>query len=569
MERRQTVTTWWAALQAGAIAAIIAQTNIELPSRAMLLVEQSRYGTLLTTFAVWAVAALAIIIVVTEPRNPLRLFWGIVLALGGAIAWGFQQAASLELSVFDLLGFWEARHETGNAMAIYGQAMLTGTLLFICSAALFAMPHLARSFPSRRFGFMRAVFPALPVAVVAGIVFMKGGNGHFGMPKQFSQFSLGALAAAKIAMKPDVARQPVVLKAGEPKVADHILVLVDESVRPDFVSALRGNKVTPHFAEFASGLVDYGPAASGGICSNYANAILRFMASRKDIGGNIASNPTVWAYAKAAGYRTVYIDAQAHAITNTTRMQNFMTNTERGEIDAFYPLAEAISSQADFKLLDIIADELAKPGPVFIFANKQGVHFPYDANYLPKDAIYKPTQTEAGTRNRPAMINSYRNALHNNVENFAKEFNKRVIKKNLAMVYTSDHGQYFAPGESTHCRSSDAEAEMALVPLYAFASQKQAMVDLRIGAELSKGRANHFQIAPTVLNWMGYAAADIAKLHSESLTTGTTQEPAFTLGDIFGLFSSDVTWSPIDLQKDYAEKPVEQLAGAAAESANP
>jgi glucan phosphoethanolaminetransferase (alkaline phosphatase superfamily) len=562
MQQRETLMTWWAALQAGAIAAIIAQTNIEFPTRAMLLVEQNRFSTLATTLVIWAVAILAIIVVVTEQRNILRLFWGVLLALGGAIAFGFQTAASLELSVFDLLGFWEARHEAGNAQAIYGQAIWAATILFLCSAALFAMPHLARSFPNRRFALVRSVFPALPIALIAGFIFLKGGNGHFGMPKQFSQFSLGGLAAAKIALHPDVARRPVAIKANEPKAAEHILFLVDESVRPDFLSTAPGNKTSPAFAAFTRGLVNYGPAASGAVCSNYSNAILRFMASRQDIGGNIASNPTVWAYAKAAGYRTVFIDAQAHAINNSTRMQNFMTNTELLEVDGYYPLSDAQPTNADFKLLDIIAEELAKPGPVFIFANKQGVHFPYDSNY--EKGAHHPTQTEAGTQNRVATVNSYRNALQNNVENFAAAFNKRIDKKDLALVYTSDHGQYFAPGESTHCKSSDTHPEMALVPLFAAAPQKQDMAALRKGAELSKGRANHFQIAPTLLDWMGYAAADVTKLYDESLTAGTTKTPAYTLGDIFGLFSSEVTWEPINLDADYSEKPSEQLAGTAA-----
>ena len=413
----------------------------------------------------------------------------------------------------------------------------------------------------RRFGWARAVLPILPIAIISGVVFQKGGNGHNALPKQFSQLSLAALATGKLAVNPVVARNEVSIKAGPEKAAQHILYLVDESLRPDYISTVPGNNLTPNFASFAAQLVNFGPAASGAICSNYSNAILRFMPSRADLGGAISSNPTIWHYAKAAGFRTVYIDAQGHAIENATRMQNFMTPAERKWIDDFYPLAEVDSKSADQALLEIIEKEFAKPGPVFIYANKQGMHFPYDQNYDTARGPLHPEQSEVGSIEDKSMLNSYRNAVDWNVDQFFADFAKRISMKDLAMVYTSDHGQFFAPGEATHCKSSDSHPQMAYVPLFAYVDSAAGMTELAGGAAQSRGRANHFQIAPTMMHWMGFAEADIAAHYPESLHTGTRFEPAYALADIFGLFSSNVEWVKLDLEKDYLETDVARIAG--------
>lgn len=553
MQSKNRTNLGLALAQLTAVATLVAVTNTELMPRALLLLKQGRFGTLATTGAVWLLALGCMALVLFEKRTVMRLFWALVLALSGTVAWGFQRAAHLELSVFDILGFWEARHEAGNASAIYGEAIKLALILSVVSFMIYAMPFISRQWGLRNFAALRGIMPMLPIALVAGIVFLKGGNGHFAMPKQFSQVSLAALATIKLSLHPIVVRNDVVLRASPEKAASHILYLVDESMRPDYVSLTPGNNITPQFAAFATQMVNYGPAASGAICSNYSNAILRFMPARADIGSRINSIPTIWQYAKAAGFRTVYIDGQGHAIENETRLQNFMSLAELKTIDAFYPLSDVSSKDADMAVLDIIEKEFAKPGPVLIYANKQGMHFPYDLNYDVERGPYHPVQAEVGTIEINSMLNSYRNAVNWNVDQFFAEFSKRISMKGLAMVYTSDHGQYFAPGEATHCKSSESHPQMALVPLFAYVDSGAGMAALAKGAERSKGLASHFQIGPTMLNWMGYSEKDVSSHYGESLADGTKFDPAYTLGDIFGLFSSDVEWVKLDLTQDYLE----------------
>jgi glucan phosphoethanolaminetransferase (alkaline phosphatase superfamily) len=552
---------WGAAvLQILLVLAVVAATNIEVPARFALLLSQGRLGALAITGSLWVVALVALITILLEQKLSYRVAWAVFIAVCGSVAYGFQDAAKLELSVFDILGFWEARHETGHAAEIYGPSFIKAGAFAIFSALVFAAPFASRAVQWMSWSRVRRAVPLLPVVMIAAVVFLKGGNGHYAMPKQFSQASLAALVVGKLTFNPTPEHMPVQQAAVVDHTAEKILYLVDESLRPDFISAQIGNNTTPGFAQVASRMVNYGQAASASICSNTSNAILRFMATRADLGGPINANSTIWQFAKAAGYRTVYIDAQAHAISNETRLQNFMTEIERKSIDAFYPLVDETAATADMALLEIVERELKSPGKVFIYANKQGMHFPYDAVYDATHAIYHPTITEAGGKTFESNLNSYRNGVAWNVDRFFAAFAKRIDMSNLNMVYTSDHGQLLDPHDATHCKFSGHSPEMALVPLFAYSSNATSQSALALGASKSVGFANHFQIAPTLLEWMGFRDLDSKWARSESLTRGSSTPPMFSVGDIFGLFSSDIEWAPIDLKRTYAVEPATQVS---------
>jgi glucan phosphoethanolaminetransferase (alkaline phosphatase superfamily) len=303
----------------------------------------------------------------------------------------------------------------------------------------------------------------------------------------------------------------------------------------------------------AAKFVDFGPAASGGVCSNTSNAILRFAAARRDLGPRMNQTPTLWSYAKKAGYRTVFIDAQARNVGGGG-LQNFMTLAETRDIDQVYRL-DGDPVDADEALRQIVVKETRGEARVFIYANKEGGHFPYDINYPAQSAKHHPTQTEAGVHTIATNENSYRNAIEWNVNRFMDRLFKDADMTNMALVYTSDHGQQLDPRRLTHCVSTDADARMALVPLLTYTSDPSLTQALKAGAWMSRGKANHFQIAPSLLAFMGYGARDIESHYGESLTQPPAMRPQFTTGDIMGLFSDRVVWNDIDLDASYLESP--------------
>jgi glucan phosphoethanolaminetransferase (alkaline phosphatase superfamily) len=332
------------------------------------------------------------------------------------------------------------------------------------------------------------------------------------------------------------------------------VMLMDESLRADYIDFSVGNPYTPHLSRLANEFVNFGPAVSGGNCSNYSNALLRFGASRKDIIGSANSNATLFAYARKAGYRTVFVDAQASQITNGSQIQNFMTLREKAEIDSFYAIDAVHPAQGDFELSKIIAKELKSNQPVFIYANKNGTHFPYDQAYPPEEAKFRPTMSEADADTQEFRINSYRNAVMWSVDKFWQNLFATTDLSSATIVYTSDHGQRFVPGELTHCASMTNEARYGIVPLLVYTHDPILRQRFHEGAAQSRGKASHFMIAPTLYRLMGYRAEDVSKAYDESLFEGTKREPFFTTGDVFGMFSDEVAKTPVDLDQSQLEQ---------------
>ena len=59
--------------------------------------------------------------------------------------------------------------------------------------------------------------------------------------------------------------------------------------------------------------------------------------------------------------------------------------------------------------------------------------------------------------------------------------------------------------------------------------------------------------APTLLEMFGYAKQDISTAYGPSLFERHAEQPGFTSGDVFGLFSERARWHPIDLDRRYLE----------------
>jgi Sulfatase len=522
-----------------ALCAVLALTNLLILDRIDVLLTQGRLMPLAVLAAIWFAAAAILTALLFEPKAWLRFAWGALFAICGASAFAFQQASGSEMSAFDALGLLDAAHEGGRAAANNVGAFMAAGLLGLATLALYVPPV----------RFAHGGGMAL-VAAICAIIVMKEGSGAQGLPKQFSQAALGLVAGYKEFTAPARARGNVAWTPDRARALDRIVMLVDESVRADYVDLRQlGNK-----------LVDFGPMASGGICSNTSNAILRFSAARRDLGSAINTNPTIWQYAKAAGYRTVFIDGQARHVGGGG-LQNFMSLAETRDIDGFYRI-DAEASAADEELRKIIVKELARGDRVFIYANKEGAHFPYDINYPAEAARYHPTQTEAGEHTLESNSASYRNAIAWNVTRFMERLFAAADMRDMAFVYTSDHGQQLNPGNATHCVSENPDPRMALVPAFTYTSDTALNAKLQAGATASKLQASHFQIVPSLLAFMGYAEDDIASHYDESLTRGPKGAAQFTTRDVLGLFSSQVMWNGIDLSKDYHEQQETPLAQA-------
>src|SRR6266700_2165584 len=219
------------------------------------------------------------------------------------------------------------------------------------------------------------------------------------------------------------------------------------------------------------------------------------------------TNPFIWQYARKAGFRTMYVDAQAPEDKNTGRLQNYMTVEEAKWIDEFVVIQNTSSPTLDFKALEMVGEKLKGDTPYFIYVNKNGAHFPYDKTYPADSSPFRPTMSEAdGGNTMAARINSYRNSVSWSVDGFFRELFE-IDLSHSAVFYTSDHGQQFDP-------------------------------------------ASHFAIFPTVLHIMGYPPGFVRETFGEDLLSQINTQQAFTSGDVFGLFA-EVNWNPVDVHARY------------------
>lgn len=553
-ETRSSIRRRWAiAARVLAILVFVAATNFGFAQRVVVAVENGRLATLIGFLGLWALSLACLFVIAFQPNRWLRAAWAFVIALTTAIGFAFRQASGSDLTIMDVLSLWSARHEATRAMDFYASEAVLLLIVLALGFAIFAVPPAPVGAAKRRWLSRFGWAPIVPIACTAAIMIYKEGGGSQSLPVQFAPLSVAAVSGVVIATATIPERSRVAWQPQNPPVR-RVVVLVDESIRGDYVDWSPDNPYTPELARLKPRLVDHGPAASGGVCSHYSNALLRFMAVRNDLGRQLLANPTIWNYARKAGFRTVFVDAQAAFNRNPGKLQNFMTADEMRDIDEFHAMPETVPvHDLDKRLLDVVLDELRSPGPVFIYATKNGAHFPYDRGYPASEAVFRPSVTEAPD-NPDSRVNSYRNVVRWTVDRFLKRLLEEADLTDTAIIYTSDHGQLFGAGRLSHCSVDNPDPREALVPLLTMTGHEGLRARLAAGAESNRGGTTHFLIAPTVLELLGYAPQDIKTVFGGgSLFEKSDDAPMFTSGDVFNLFSDNVRLHPIDLTRSYLE----------------
>jgi hypothetical protein len=507
----------------------------------------------------WLVVIVALLVVLFHPDPFFRWAWGSAIASATATEWLFFNLTGNSLSLFDLMSLLEVNNWKSDVSSFMRRQTLMASGVFGITVFLFVLPP---DFALLGVPIRPDYLSWLPFLCVGFIVLeniLKRGATQSPMPAQFNLPALLLLNAFKKTFSARPKRRSVNWTPEMNSKKQNIVFLVDESVRGDYVSFKQGNQLTPELAGLSDRLTCFGPAISGGNCSSYSNVILRFGAMAERLVETAQTNPSLFAYAKKAGYRTVYIDAQSGYQSQKTGMQNFMTLSERMEIDGFYVVETSLGlKEADFQLADIIAAELKGKQPVFIYANKHGAHYPYENRCPKNEEAYEPSKSSK----RPmltSMISAYRNAIGFSVQKFILYLFKVANLSNATLIYTSDHGQWFSPKHYPHGAVMNPDPRTGIVPLWAYSSDRKIAQLFKDGAIKCQGRASHFLIAPTLYELMGYARADIAGIYEGSMFMGTKIIPRMSTGDVFGFFGSTPLFWDIDLTRDYFEHDAQPM----------
>lgn len=531
-------------------------------------------ASLLLYVGLFGLLAICLLLAAQVRNTGLRMAYALILAGGALYLESYQRITSEHLSYDAFINLWNSSEFAADAARQHaptiGRALLSPLLLLIGIAI-----EPRRTLPVPRFA--AAAAPLAGVALLAAILFVRGGDGAKGVPGAFTPLAYATIYAYEAAIGAAGPRQPVTLRRRDAPVGRDIVLIIDESVGGNYLDLNSADGVRSGLGEPRPGLAihNYGYAAAITNCSVGTNVTLRHGGTRADYQRINATMPPIWDYAHRAGLRTVYIDGQRTGGT----LHNMMTADERAAIDRFVQFDDVPVRDRDMAAADTLAALLNDATADFIIVNKVGAHFPVHDKFPDAFMRYRPALPRGGheevsdTGDRDGFggggtdwlryRNSYRNTLLWNVGAF---FDRLLAQTDLAratIIYTSDHGQDLHergdPGLNTHC-GSDPMIEEGLVPLVVIEGAKPALGWHRTLAA-NRNRVSHYNIFPTLLVLMGYDDPRLRPLYGDTLLAPSRDD--FTFNARFNArLGMKPDWQHIDLRKIVTPPPEGPIARA-------
>ena len=109
---------------------------------------------------------------------------------------------------------------------------------------------------------------ALPILAIAVILYLRGGEGSNGFPSQYNPAAFAALLGAEKALAPATPpREDIALQHAGQRPFRHIVLVMDESVRGDYVDLNVEDGVETGLRPLGAALSNFGIAASAANCA--------------------------------------------------------------------------------------------------------------------------------------------------------------------------------------------------------------------------------------------------------------------------------------------------------------
>jgi hypothetical protein len=514
--------------------------------------------------ALWAAMTAGLVLAAYAKSFAVRALWALLFAGAGGFVAAFERVTGQFLTYDAFINMVSSTGDADNALAQYGRS-------FALPAAILLRPRR----PIRYAG----LAPLAAIALLSLILYVRGGEGARGLPPSLTGLAYADLALYEAATERYGPRQPVRLR---PKAAPggDLVFLIDESVAAAYldIDDPQGG-VRSGLAEPRAGLAvaNFGIASSITHCSWGSNLTLRYGGTRGDYRRIDATGPSLFAYAKSAGFHTVYIDAQ-----RADPGANPLVKDELASVDKVISLGRLPVVDRDLAAAAIVSRYLNDGRRDFILVNKVGAHFPVHDKYPDAYMRYRPalprgrfldvgdTGSRAGFGGSAEEWRQYRNAYRNTLAWNVGAFFDRLLGAGIGsatLVYTSDHGQNLhergGAGLNTHC-SPDPGMEEGAVPLVLIRAEASRGPDWTGAAATNRNRASHYALFPTLLTLMGYDEGEVARLYGPPLDRPQTAPLAFN-----ALFNARLgrkpVWRRIDLARIARPSTLEGQATASAE----
>ncbi|HEX2199476.1 MAG TPA: sulfatase-like hydrolase/transferase [Burkholderiales bacterium] len=536
LRRNVDASTWTLGLKVLLLAVFIAASNDGAWQRLQGLAAPSQAAAFL---ALWGLSAAALFCVAFSPHRSSRYFWTGVFALCSLVAQSYSLITGSYLRLADAEQLLGLLAFADNVLDAYAGPLLLGALIGVIGIVALNMPPFwpARGRPSRKWLAAAMLLPCVPVAATAGVLYLRGGHGTDGLPVQFtSQAFALVLGLEKLLAGPEPERKPVAIAAANKARARTVIVIMDESVRGDLLDINRPGGAYSGLLAHGAAMANFGVMSSIATCSTASNAGFRYGISRHSHLDDLRRNPSIWRYAKKAGYRTVYVDGQRHG----GGLMNLMSVEELADIDQHIQLpSDTRPVDRDIQIACKLRSMVERGAqPTFVYVNKMGAHFPYEGKYPRERAPFQPAlrRTYFGNEIDPKDVawphnedpdtrirtrNSYLNAVAWNVGGFFDTLLPGLDLSDAVLVYMADHGQYLnedgKPGFRSHCSTGEAPAAEGMVPLVVLTGIAPIRESMARAAQKNRDRASQFNVFPSVLALLGYRPEDIARSATREL----------------------------------------------------
>ncbi|MBO9694916.1 MAG: sulfatase-like hydrolase/transferase [Sphingopyxis sp.] len=457
----------------------------------------------------------------------LRWGWALLFALAAVLIGTFQDATADAMSYDAFVTMINSAGFADDAFAQYAAALVwaaAGAAFLLVGVGL--KPDARTRVP----GIVAMTAPFAGLAVLTVLLFARGGEGGRGIPGAWTGMAYAALAGFEAATRPSTTHQPVRIARDRKGQPGDIVLIIDESIAARYLDINDPAGVRSGLASPPPGISvgNFGIAAAITHCSFGSNLTLRHGGTREGYQRINATMPSIFDYAKRAGFATIYIDAQRTG----GAYQNGMDDAERRAIDRFVQFDDTPVVDRDMAAADTLIAALNNGRREFILINKMGAHFPVADKYpdsarifapaLPRDETTATTDTRipknlyVGAGSWRLYRNSYRNTVAWTVGGFFDRLFATARLDGALIVYTSDHGQNLHErgdsGTTTHCNPAPAVEEGA-VPLVVIAATPR----WNAAAKSHFDASSHYRIFPALLDAMGYDAAEVRRQYGEAL----------------------------------------------------
>ena len=411
------------------------------------------------------------------------------------------------------------------------QAMFPTIILFFIFFFIRKMIHKHNLYTSKKI-----IFPIFIVAII-GIYIIVDAT-EYGINEYPSPIKITETVLYNMTNKKYYGLRDVLNKVPKNvKKYNNIIWIIDESVGGRYLSINGYNKkTTPYLKELKNNILNLGIASSGANRSGLSNLILMSGIQPKqlpDLENISLKNPSIFQYAKNAGFSTAYISGQSH----NHKLQNFITEYDLNHIDTFYQPTnenkEILDQVPEKYIIDYVSKVLKEHKSNFIYIVKAGAHFPYEHAYPKEQKIFHPTlnKNESMHGKKEKSINSYLNAIRWKVDEFFRHFFKAtniLERDDTLIIYTSDHGQSILENGvlTTHSTAKNPPKTQGIVPLILFAKNTET---IKRDFMHIKNKATHFMLFPTTLKLMGYEEDNAETLFDKKIK----QKQIFISGHFF------------------------------------